>query len=65
MDKPGENTAGSAETALYTAFCTYRMQELEDRLLAAPTREEKAFWRTLLDLKLQMEQEKVIGEVLL
>ena len=41
------------------------LQELERCLLQGSTREEKIFYRKLLNLKLQLEQEKVIGELLL
>ena len=51
--------------SLYRQFCQLQMSELEDRLLAATHPAEKAFWRCLLDLKLQMAQEKVINEALL
>ena len=50
---------------LYRLFCTYSFIELEKLLLSAGTRQERAFYRSLLNLKLQIEQEKVIGEVLL
>ena len=50
---------------LYAQFCELRMSELEDRLLASKDHRERAFWRSLLDLRLQIEQEAVIGEDLL
>ena len=53
------------EQTLYQTFCQLQMSELEDRLLEAKTPAEKAFWRCLLDLKLQMAQEQVIHEALL
>ena len=50
---------------LYLRFSQTTTKELEERLLKGATREEKIFYRTLLNLKLQLEQEKVIGELLL
>ena len=44
-------------------YCTFR--ELEELLLDAHTREEKAFYRSLLNLKLQIAQERVVGEQLI
>ncbi|MBQ7160811.1 MAG: hypothetical protein IJR90_03795 [Clostridia bacterium] len=49
----------------YEAFTRATAHDLEERLLAANSREEKIFYRKLLNLKLQLEQEKVIGELLL
>lgn len=53
------------EISMYDRFRAYSFLELEQLLRAAESREEKAFYRSLLNLKLQIEQEKVIGEVLL
>mgnify|MGYP002520891626 FL=1 len=54
------------ETAqLYQLFTQMTMAQLEDALLSCRAREEKAFYRALLNLKLQIEQERVIDEVLL
>lgn len=50
---------------LYLKFSRTSTKELEYCLLHGATREEKIFYRTLLNLKLQLEQEKVIGELLL
>ena len=50
---------------IYAEFTSASATELEDKLLAAQSREEKIFYRKLLNLKLQLEQEKVIGELLL
>ena len=49
----------------YEAFTRATAHDLEEHLLAAQSREEKIFYRKLLNLKLQLEQEKVIGELLL
>ena len=50
---------------LYLKFSQTSTKELEYCLLHGSTREEKIFYRSLLNLKLQLEQEKVIGELLL
>ena len=52
------------EENLYRQFCALQMSDLEDRLLAAKDPQEKNFWRALLDLKLQIAQEKLIFESL-
>lgn len=41
------------------------LSELEEKLVLSTSREEKAFWRTLINLKLQLWQEKTVGEILL
>lgn len=50
---------------LYLKFSQTSTKDLEKCLLNGATREEKIFYRKLLNLKLQLEQEKVIGELLL
>ena len=50
---------------IYEQFECTSFEELEELLLNAATREEKTFYRSLINLKLQAEQEKVIGEGLL
>lgn len=50
---------------LYEQFEAITIKELESSLIAADTHEEKAFYRALLNLKLQISQEKLIGKVLL
>lgn len=63
-----ENTADSgphAETRLfdlYGVFCRATIRELESAIISASDTEEKAFYRKLLNLKLQTEQEKIVGE---
>ena len=46
----------------YSAFCAATIRELQDALLSARETEERAFYRKLLNLKLQTEQEKIVGE---
>lgn len=48
------------ELYLKFEYCTFR--ELEELLLNAKSHEEKAFYRSLLNLKLQIAQERVVGE---
>lgn len=50
--------------ALYAIFEEITIKELEGLLQKATTREEKAFYRALLNLKIQLRQEEIIGEVL-
>ena len=50
---------------LYEIFQQKSFKEIEKLLLESKTREEKAFYRALLNLKLQIEQEKIIGEILI
>lgn len=50
---------------LFSLFSEITVKELEDLLLAAAEREERIFYRMLLNLKLQLCQEKIIGKALL
>ena len=50
---------------LYIKFVGTSIKDLENCLLNGASREEKIFYRKLLNLKLQLAQEKVIGELLL
>jgi len=50
---------------LYNSFKMMTIGQLQQLLINARTREEKAFYRTLLNMKLVIEQEKIIGESLL
>lgn len=50
---------------IYLEFQKYTFKDLEKLLLDSQTREEKAFYRALLNLKLQIEQEKIVGEILI
>ena len=45
-------------------FSLMTIKELEVSLQAAETREEKALLRALLNLKIQLRQEEIVGEVL-
>lgn len=46
----------------YGVFCSSTIRELENAIIAASDTDEKAFYRKLLNLKLQTEQEKIVGE---
>jgi len=50
---------------LYNNFRKMTIAQLQQLMLDASTREEKAFYRTLLNMKLVIEQEKIVGEALL
>ena len=56
--------ANSEKKSLYEQFEACTIRELEDALISCNTHEEKAFYRALLNLKLQISQEKLIGKVL-
>ena len=46
----------------YNVFCTATLKELQNAIIEAGDTDEKAFYRKLLNLKLQTEQEKIVGE---
>lgn len=50
---------------LYEQYTAMKLTELERALMTAKTREERIFWRQLVNLRLQLEQEIVVGEQLL
>lgn len=50
---------------LYILFEKASIAELEEMLATAEKREEKIFWRALINLKLQLKQEAIVGEILL
>ena len=49
---------------LYRAFEGMTVDELERMLIASDSREMRALYRTMINLKLQLMQEKVTGEEL-
>lgn len=65
QEKAERKRLEAGDLTLYERFENASFVELEQLLHSAGTREERAFYRSLLNLKLQIEQEKVIGEVLL
>ncbi len=50
---------------LFISFKETTISELEARLSESDDREEKIFLRALINLKLQLAQEKIVGEMLL
>lgn len=52
------------KTDLYREFCALTVSELEEKLLSAKDGDEKAFFRTLLNLKLQISQSHLVGKAL-
>lgn len=59
MDKDRENRL-NRDLYLKFEYCSFR--DLEELLLNSRSREEKAFYRALLNLKLQIAQERIVGE---
>ena len=51
--------------ALTSLFEEITVTELESAILASSERNEKTLYRTLLNLKMQIDQEKVINQTLL
>ena len=58
----GDNSLYESIRCMYGAFCAASIKELERAILDTADNEERAFYRKLLNLKLQTEQEKVVGE---
>ena len=59
------NSCNSSEKdirAFYGVFCNATIKELEEAILSTDDTEERAFYRKLLNLKLQTEQERIVGE---
>lgn len=50
---------------IYSSFADVSVSELENAIVAATDRDEKVLYRTLLNLKLQLDQEKIINQTLL
>lgn len=46
----------------YIAFCSLTIRELEKAILNTDDLDERGFYRKILNLKLQTEQEKIVGE---
>lgn len=60
-----ENSSNTNAEKMFDFFCRCDVKDLENALVLANEREKKAFYRALINLKLQFEQEKIIGEKLL
>ena len=59
------NTEKRSSKELYELFSALTISELEERLAECDDRDEKIVLRALINLKLQLAQEKVVGEMLL
>ena len=57
-----ENNTTAELRELYGTFCAATIKELQNAIIEAGDTDEKAFYRKLLNLKLQTEQEKIVGE---
>lgn len=57
-----KNGTPSELRGLYLAFCHLSIKELENAILNTEDTEERGFYRKILNLKLQTEQEKIVGE---
>ena len=55
----------SSTMTLYDDFLKCSVKDLEESLKKAKTREEKAFYRSLLNLRLKMDQQKIVGKSLI
>ena len=64
-EKAERKRIASGDLTMYERFDRVRFEDLEQQFMKATSRDERAFYRTMLNLKLQIEQEKVIGEILL
>ena len=51
--------------SISSLFSQLTISELEDALLVAEDRNDKVLYRTLLNLKMQLDQEKIINQTLL
>ena len=50
---------------IYSSFTELSVSELESAIVEATDRDAKVLYRTLLNLKLQLDQEKIINQTLL
>ncbi len=55
----------SLKDGLFLGFSEISIAELENKIALSESREEKVFYRALINLKMQFAQEKVIGAQLL
>ena len=60
-----DNSSSKEKKITYSGFLLVSIAELEASLSAAESREEAIFYRTLINLKLQLAQERIVGETLL
>lgn len=59
------NTENQRPEDLFELFSKLTISELQNRLTECNGREEKIFLREMINLKLQLAQEKIVGEMLL
>ncbi len=57
-----EINSGKSLSDFYIAFCNLTIRELETAILNTDNLDERGFYRKILNLKLQTEQEKIVGE---
>jgi hypothetical protein len=57
-----KNSKNLSLRIIYDAFCKITIRELENAILEAADSDERGFYRKILNLKLQTEQEKIVGE---
>ncbi len=57
-----ENNQNQNISILYNTFCNITIKDLESAILQTTDSEERGFYRKILNLKLQTEQEKIVGE---
>lgn len=57
-----ENKTAIDPRAFYKSFCSLSIRELENAILCTTDSDERGFYRKILNLKLQTEQEKIVGE---
>ena len=50
---------------IYASFSELSVSELENAIVMTSDRNEKILYRTLLNLKMQLDQEKIINQTLL
>lgn len=63
-EKEGANVSERLRS-IHASFSSLSVSELEDAILLASDRDEKILYRTLLNLKMQLDQEKIINQTLL
>jgi hypothetical protein len=60
-----ENNSKKILNDFYNSFRSVSIKDLEDAILGTDDLDERGFYRKILNLKLQTEQEKIIGERLI
>lgn len=60
-----ETDIKSVNKDIFAEFDSCTIAELEGMLAVSQSKEEKVFYRTLINLKMQFAQEKIVGETLL